>query len=536
MTPLRAALALVACFLAASGCDEAEDPVANGSAEGGKADDAAAAGLGVSFPLGPATVRSLTIEGASHSVPGSDGTPRIFAQRVIVEPPSATHTIEIAVESLEKHRHDFSVDDAALVLSRRPSSDAAWTTVSELPEGLTRALIDHTTGSVSWTALDEDGDQHGGSIDLHDAAGAQWSLEVVPHEAILGDDADEEHDLVYRLHVSCDGQVCRAPVDARPFPDRIALGSPTLFHKSGAYHPSAPETGGPAIYLGSLGDGTITRLDPDGGTPRETVIVAGQPDTSTIGVALDLDEDRLWACAVDNTLDHLPGALWAFDLESGERIGDYDLSGAAPQANCNEVFVAASGTVYTSDRQNGRIYRVDHERARVETFADDDRLEQGLGDPLTVGLNGIVVTPAEDRVLVVHYNPSVLLTAPIERDASGPAEVSEVDMHGTSGSFNPLTIIPSGPASLQWLDGALLAVYPSELVRITPMDEDWSAAWYEVLELDVPGSGLEDEWLTGQILVEGELYLTNGQTGPYLTGGDPEPFFLQRVGWDVLDR
>ncbi len=518
-----AGASLVALTLAL-GCNaDSSDSTASPGPSGGKADDAAGVGgLAIDYWQSEVPVRSRTFEGSTHSRAGA----AVFAQRAVVSPTAAQRLLQVGIETLDDGLHTSTAEISHFALAHRARPDDAWTPITAEVDGVAipvfeQVAIDLGQGKVAFEALDAEGDEHKGTVELDLAEGAEFSLQAVPHAAYADDTRDDDHRIAYRFSIVCDDdEICREAKTERPLPDRIDLASPTLFNKSGAYHP-----GQEAMYLSSLGDGTIVRVTAGADGAKETVAFEGEPDTSTVGVALDADNDRLWTCAVDNSKEPLPGAIWVYDLSGSEEREVYDLSEAFPDGNCNEVTLADSNTLYATDRQNPNVYKIDRRVGRAEVFATDDLLDGEL-----VGLNGITVTPKGDRLLLVNYNHQRLITI----DINDPTDVRKVDL-----DRDGLTTFTSngglgGPAGMVWFDGALLAVFPSRLARITARDADWNEAWLQMLDLD--HGGTEDAWMTGPIVVDDELYLTNGQTAAYLRDKEPNPFFVQRVDWSVLDR
>ena len=71
-----------------------------------------------------------------------------------------------------------------------------------------------------------------------------------------------------------------------------------------------------------------------------------------------------------------PGALKTFDLKTGAPKASYDMPAGTIEGQpplCNDMVVAADGTVYVTDTLSGRILRLKKGAPALETWATDPR-------------------------------------------------------------------------------------------------------------------------------------------------------------------
>lgn len=265
-----------------------------------------------------------------------------------------------------------------------------------------------------------------------------------------------------------------------------------------------------AFYVGSLGDGSVHRID--AATGDETVMFT--PDEPgvwwTLGMDVDVERRLLWVCAMDDqrdmTDDDPPydGYVWVFDLLTGERVANHDLSDAFATATCTDVAVTEDGTAYVVDREHPNIYRIND--AGVSLFTSDDKL-----DGLVVGQNAVSVLPDESALLVIVYLDSELLRVDLTTGA-----VTEVDIDG---SFFDAAFL-GGADGMTLADGSAWVAFTSELVRVDPTTAGWGQA--KATEVDV------DSGMTDVVATPNGLYLLNGQAVKFALDQDTDPFQLVR--------
>ncbi|CAA2141728.1 hypothetical protein [Hyphomicrobium sp. ghe19] len=146
------------------------------------------------------------------------------------------------------------------------------------------------------------------------------------------------------------------------------------------------------IYLSSLASGGVARVKP-GASKAEMWIKPGAFDTrSTFGVLVDEPSNTLWVCSNDFSgmgipgPSNVPGAhLKGFDLATGEG----KLSAAFPgkATVCNDMVVAADGTLYVTNTAAPQILRLKPGAKELEVWVENDLLVPKNG----AGLDGIAL-------------------------------------------------------------------------------------------------------------------------------------------------
>lgn len=267
-----------------------------------------------------------------------------------------------------------------------------------------------------------------------------------------------------------------------------------LFPEGGAYDPVDH-----AFFVGSLRHGNITRVAEDG---NETIFFAGtgEAERYTLGMQVDAARRRLWVCTTHDKL----GRVWIFDLASGRRITDLDLTTVNPVAACNDLLLDSDGSAFVSDRENHHIYKIDAD-GRLSIWADDPLLHGSL-----VSLNSMDFTEDRSALLTATYLPPSLVRVSL----ANPRDVRAVDLTGDlfMDGFNVL----NGPDDLIMHDGQLIVAFGSSLKRVTPSDASWSHA--TVKSTRTIGG------VTALIEDGAKLYGVNGQSVRYALGVTPRPF------------
>ncbi len=265
-----------------------------------------------------------------------------------------------------------------------------------------------------------------------------------------------------------------------------------------------------AFYVGSLGDGSVHRVD--AGTGEETVFFEESAPGAwwTLGMAVDEQRRRLWVCAMENLAGTgadpaYDGYVWVFDLETGTRQAVFPLSDADPEATCTDLTLTADGSAYVVDRDFGNVYKVDVDNG-PSLFASDDVLVAAF-----VGQNAAITLPDESAIVVAIYLPSRLARVDLQTGA-----VLDIDI---SGDFADAAFL-AGADGMVYSNGDLYVTFSSELVKVSPVLADWSAV--VAVAVDVP------DGMTDVVSTPGGLYLLNGQAIRYALDQAPDPFALTR--------
>jgi len=138
-----------------------------------------------------------------------------------------------------------------------------------------------------------------------------------------------------------------------------------------------------ALIFSSFAGGRISRAAPGAAEASEWIKPGTNGLLSVLGVLADETSNTLYACSVDASgfgvvvpTGTKPGALKTFDLKTGAPKGSYDMPPgtiADQTPLCNDMVVAADGTVYVTDTLSGRILRLKKGASSLETWATDPR-------------------------------------------------------------------------------------------------------------------------------------------------------------------
>jgi sugar lactone lactonase YvrE len=239
--------------------------------------------------------------------------------------------------------------------------------------------------------------------------------------------------------------------DTVPLAASYTLEGDTLFPEGIAWSDSER-----AFFVGSLTEGSIVRVDPDG-----TQTTVFQPDSGvwmTLGMKVDEGAGELLVCAVEDYGTETPqSVLQRFAVADGGLLEQVEL---APGAVCNDVAVAADGRVWITEREGPRLWTVAPGSSTAEVFAEGALLE-----PEVIGCNGVVVVD-ENTVLVGKYAPGRILRF----DPADPGSLEEVAVGGDG-----LGSLPDG-ADGMFLDGDTLLVAANGTWFTVESSDGWASA------------------------------------------------------------
>lgn len=264
-----------------------------------------------------------------------------------------------------------------------------------------------------------------------------------------------------------------------------------------------------AFFVGSLKDGSVHRVDAQTGAETTYFTETAAGKWWTLGMDVDHTNRRLWVCALDDRSPNpRAGRVWGFDLNTGNRIADWDLSSAQADATCTDVSVTADGSVYVCDRESPTIYKLTATEG-PKVFASDPLLD---GD--VAGMNGMVTLPDQSALLTVVYRPARLVRVDLKTAAATEVAIT--------GPFNDPSILAGADGITLDFEGKNAYVaFTNRFVQVKPGSSAWSTGTGSAID-DVP------EGLTDVIATPGGLYLLNGQSIAFAINTVPKPFALKR--------
>ena len=264
-----------------------------------------------------------------------------------------------------------------------------------------------------------------------------------------------------------------------------------------------------AFYVGSLGDGSLHRVDVESGGEQTMFAAAPKGAWSTSGIKVDADARRLWACT-SQTDGGKVQAVWVFDLDTAELLQTFDLAEIADGADCNDLALGPDGRAYVSDPPLGVVHRLEFGGAG-EIWATSPSF---IPDVPGLGLNGLAVTPDESALIVAKFVPPTLF-----RIALDDATVTKITLTGDL--FEGGTAI-AGADGIVFVDEALFVVFDDVVKRV---ELDAGATMGVVSTIETP-----DDGLSTATVAEGELYVVKSEVTAFVLGQPPDlPFQLLRV-------
>lgn len=265
-----------------------------------------------------------------------------------------------------------------------------------------------------------------------------------------------------------------------------------------------------AFYVGSLGDGSLQRVDV--ALEGEQSVFASPTDGewSTAGIKVDADTRRLWACT-SQTGAAKRNEVWVYDLGSAELLEAIDLSAIADEASCNDLAIGPDGRAYVSDPVLGAVHRLEL-GGTPELWATASNFAPEIPG---LGLNGLAITPDESALVLAKYLPPTLFR--IELD--DPAAITKVVL---SGEFFQGGTATAGADGIIFLDDALYVVFDDVIKRV---DFEPGGAAGVVSDVESPTDGLSTA-----TVAEGELYVVKSEVNDFVLGQAPDlPFQILRI-------
>jgi len=147
-----------------------------------------------------------------------------------------------------------------------------------------------------------------------------------------------------------------------------------------------------AVCFGSTAKGTIYRAAPGASQAEPWIEASTAGLTNVLGLFAHDESNTLWVC--QNSTGGGGGtpvtgqtALRSFDLESGAPTGTYD--SASNGGVCNDLAVAADGTVYATESFANRIHRLRPGASALDLWVPADERLAGV-DGIAILADGAV--------------------------------------------------------------------------------------------------------------------------------------------------
>jgi hypothetical protein len=159
----------------------------------------------------------------------------------------------------------------------------------------------------------------------------------------------------------------------------------TLFYPEGITN-----DGTGTLWVSGFGSSSLLRVGADDSV--ETFKSSGEDGlTSPVGLAADLDQNRLWVASFD--AESFASKLTVFDLVTGDLLATMDGPEELGPHFFNEVLVAEDGQVFVSDTLQPRIWTAGPELTQPLTILAEDPLLANPDPERAFGLNGLTLSP-----------------------------------------------------------------------------------------------------------------------------------------------
>ena len=171
-----------------------------------------------------------------------------------------------------------------------------------------------------------------------------------------------------------------------------------------------------SIYFGSTAKGTIYRAAPGAAQAEPWIQASSAGLSNVLGVLADDKSNTLWVC--QNNTGGRGGApvvgqtaLRSFDLKTGAAKSTYPFP--TNGGVCNDIAVAADGTVYATESFNNRVHRLRPGATALDIW---------ITDPQLAAIDGIAIL-ADGAVYVNTFFSGKLFRIPVNADSSAGALV-----------------------------------------------------------------------------------------------------------------
>jgi sugar lactone lactonase YvrE len=176
------------------------------------------------------------------------------------------------------------------------------------------------------------------------------------------------------------------------------------------------------VFFGSATKGIVYRAQP-GAARAEAWIQPGNTGLmNVLGVFADDKANILWVCSSST------GGRRGAPVAGETTVRSYDLRTAAPKGVypfpggglCNDVAVAADGTMYVTDTIGGRILRLKPGASALEVWSADPLLAVVDGVALLADGSVYVNTFTTGRLIRVQVRPDGSAAPPVQLETSVP--------------------------------------------------------------------------------------------------------------------
>jgi len=279
--------------------------------------------------------------------------------------------------------------------------------------------------------------------------------------------------------------------------DRIQVGG-----NEPVFPESITATSDGTIYTSSIGLGVVFKAAPGARQASAWTQKPKNGPQNILGVLADGKSGTLWACYSDMSLFKgnagETAVLRAIDLRSGKVRRSYKFP---DKGFCNDIAIAADGTVYATDTHGGRIMRLSGGSNALDAWFKDRKLK---------GADGIAVMQ-DGSLLVTNVLTDRLYELKVDKDGN-PGGLTTLDLLGTV----------KGPDAIRPGTGGTFYLAENKAGKVDKVTLTGSK-----VQLKTAASGYQGP--TSMTLQDGKLYILECKVHQYMEAGSHSPFFIYPV-------
>jgi sugar lactone lactonase YvrE len=260
------------------------------------------------------------------------------------------------------------------------------------------------------------------------------------------------------------------------------------------------------FYLSSVYKRKIIAVDRDGGA-KDFITDKQNGIWGVLGMKVDPQRRILWVCSSASNLmkgftpEDSGTGIFKYDLETGRLIKKYLGPDDNPSCEFNDLVVNSFGDVFATDSYHGAVYKIDHNKNKLEVLIPPHNLYAS---------NGIALSSDEKTLFVAAYGEGIYAVNPETGEykmLKHPENISPYSIDGICFYKNSLIVIQN-------------SIVPHRVVRFylnKNMDGIMEA---EIIEMN---NEYFQEPTTGAIAGDEFYYIANSQLGSYDNEGNLWP-------------
>jgi sugar lactone lactonase YvrE len=167
-------------------------------------------------------------------------------------------------------------------------------------------------------------------------------------------------------------------------------------------------TGAGRLFVGSVASGAIYTVAPGDTTATQFLAAGTLPKPGVLGMSVSKDGGLLWVCNTDTANAH--GDIVGIGVGDGQVKATHPMPDSANGAFCNDITIAADGTLWATESFGGRIFRISTGDLPSNTPATVWLEAPALAPPAAgaFGVNGLALV--NGQLLLVNSSSGKLLT------------------------------------------------------------------------------------------------------------------------------